>query len=170
MLGRRQFVEASHGARLVMGEMEEQGAVSLAPDAGDRALLHHFRSEPGIILGISFPVGRAECPHRADQAQGAMAQADRGAQFHHGLVVVAGSGGGYELPRQRGKALAAADAVSIRRGIARQAGEDPDHVAVDAGRGLAEGDAGDGGGGVGADARQFPPGGGCAGEGAETNS
>ena len=106
--------------------------------------------------------GRAEAGQGALAAAGLLA-ADQGAQFHHGLVVVACLARGQEAAGQL------RDARGGRAGLDRavhveDAGDDPFHIGVDAGHGQVEGDAGDGGRGVGADAGQGADGIGPGGE------
>lgn len=80
--------------------------------------------------------------------------ADRGAEFHHGLVEVSGV-----LLPQHGF-CEGPQVFACRRGVggladAKPPGEDPDDVPIDNGHGKIEGDAGDGSQGVGAYSGKF---------------
>ena len=88
---------------------------------------------------------------RADEAHGFAREADGGAEFHDGLVVGGGIAGveeGVGEGLELGAGLGAGDVVLE----GEEAGEDAHDVAVEDGERNAEGDAADGGGGVGADA------------------
>jgi len=125
----------------------------------------------GRLLGAAhgagvLPAGGGRGAPLRDGAGGAVGGArgaDAGTEFHHGLVVVAGGSGRDEGVGERIEQLP--DGGVFDRGVdVEQAGEDADDVAVDHGDRFAEGDAGDRGGGVGADAGERAETGGRLGE------
>ena len=120
-------------------------------DEKDGALLH----PPGLLgrlhrqlAGPAGEAGSAERPGWAEVAQGRpVGQADGGPQLHHGLIEVAGGVQGDDLCQGGGHPL-----FGGRRGdvplVSRDPGSHPQHVAVHRRDGEAEGDGGDGPGGV----------------------
>src|SRR6201996_3303243 len=114
--------------------------------------------------GGVLAAGAAEVHDGALEAEGLAGEADGGAELHHGLIVVAGRVGAlFALGGRRDEDLcdegeARAGFGGAVFGLAEDAEEDALDVAVDDSDGFAEGDGGDGGCGVLAD----------AGEGAET--
>ena len=120
---------------------------------GDAACLLFFDGERAV-----FAARFAEFEHGALQAEWSTRCADGSAELHHGLVVIAGSGGafgaGFSLGHERLRDVRDAGAAGggFFFGVAGDAEEYALDVAVDYGDVFAEGDAGDGGGGVVADA------------------
>lgn len=107
----------------------------------------------------------------AGEAEGSAGPADAGAEFHHGLVEIAGMGGVEEGLGEGPEGRGGGGGIAVEGGIGEEAGKEADDVAVDHSDGEAAGDAADGGGGVGADSGQAGPvfrsdgGGGAGGEG-----
>ena len=132
----------------------DEDAVVAGKDTGhhlDGSDLRLF-ARHGALMHDAQMQGRAETGQGTLAAAGLLA-ADQGAQLHHGLVVAAGLAFGQDAAGQL------RDACGGRAGFDRavhieDAGDDPFHVGVDAGHGQVEGDAGDGGRGVGADTGQ----------------
>jgi hypothetical protein len=153
----RELEHAGHEGG-VGGAAEEQdlgGGAALAEGeevGGDAAL--------GLVAGGGgvLAAGAAEAEDGALEAEGLAGEADGGAELHHGLVVVAGRIGAFFAfggRRDEGLGGAGEAAAGFRGAVfgeAEDAKEDALDVAVEHGDGFAEGDGGDGGCGVLADA------------------
>ena len=155
--GGRQLVEIGEAPHAGLAAAEEEGAVALAPSAGHGLFFDDFGGEAGESLGLATGAGGAVGAHGADAAAGRAAMADSGAEFHNGLIVIAGARGAEKGIGERGEGGGRVRAVAVGGGIGRDAGEQADDVAIDDGGGGVESDARDGGGGVGADAGEGLP-------------
>ncbi len=120
---------------------------------GDDAALRLVAGGGGVLAA-----GAAEIHDGALEAEGLAREAEGGAELHHGLVVVAGRVGAFfAFGGRRDEGLGGAGEAGAGLGgavfgEAEDAEEDALDVAVEDGDGFAEGDGGDGGCGVLADA------------------
>ena len=110
---------------------------------------YRLRRAARQVFRQSLFEGDARRAQRTTPAGGLLRPAHTRAQIHQSLRVIAGPDAGRQFRRQR------TDALPRRRqcfGDAEQPGDDPFHIAIHHRRRPVEGDGGDGGGGVGADA------------------
>jgi len=107
--------------------------------------------------------GGTEPGNGADGAARCWADADRGTQLHHRLVVIAGRGTVEQRIRQWREGFRRRSRVAEFGAIGHEAREDAHDVAVDDGRRRTESDACDRRRSVGPHTRQFAPLGGCLG-------
>ena len=153
---RWELVHAGHEAGIVGAQLEQ--------DLGERAALaqaEEIRRLAAELRGARARDVLAAClAHGVDrtvQTEGCPRQADGRAELHHGLVVIAGGVDAFaDAPlRDECACLALHEGAAFGGfdlGAAGQAEQDALDVAVDDGDAFAEGDAGDGGAGVFADA------------------
>ena len=122
---------------------------------GERGLLaeHFFGTGDGVLAA-----GGATFADRAGEAHRRFGKADCGAEFHHGLIEIAGALGVDEVFGGAAEFTAAGYAGDGL--VAEVAGEDALDVAVDGSDRLAKSDRGNGCGGVNADAGKTAEGGG----------
>ena len=152
VFGRGQIPESGHAAGSGVA-LAQQDAAAIAhhqqravePDGFGLAQFH------GQLRGGAFLARTAACGERADQAERIARQADGGAEFHQGLIEMAGLARVQPLLRDLAEAFAGAGGGDVG-GIVGHAGDHAEHVAVQHGEGQVERDAADRGGGVIADA------------------
>lgn len=157
LIGGRELVKISEAPGARGRAMAKEGVRACAPQAGNSAPLHRAGGELREIFGLPARLGPAERPDRTGEAQRIMAKTDGGAQLHHGLIMIAGTLGWEERVRQRREGLGGGGGVAIGGRIGRQASEDADDIAINAGGGRGETDAGDSGGGIRTDPGKFLP-------------
>ena len=162
-----QFPHAGHDG-VVRGALFEQDfgrGVAFSDDksAGDFAAGHG-----GAFGSLVLAKRAAFCFQWTDKALRIARRANGGAEFHDGLVEVAGAARVDECSREfLNFAADGRFADGIVRFPSADAAEDALDISVDHGDMLAVGDAGDGGGGVGADAGELAQFGGGAGHDSE---
>ncbi len=127
--------------------LEQHGAVGTASQIGD-AQAHRLgrlgRLSRQLRRAAGEPAGAGRAPG-AQAAGGVARRADRGAQIHDGLGIVAGA----RIRRAAGGSGAQFGlGIGERRADVVQPGHDALDIAVDHGGGLVEGDGGNGGGGI----------------------
>lgn len=137
--------------------MEEDSVLSEEKEPGNDVAGGGFGLEFGEGLCGAGAVSGAVLPDRAKEAGRSVFAADGGSQFHDGLVKIAWLAWVDEVAGKWFK-VASCAGLGIDGGAKiGQAGEDADDIAVNDRFGDAEGDAGDGGGGVGTDSREGTP-------------
>jgi hypothetical protein len=150
---RRELEHAGHEGS-VGGSAEEQdlgggAAFAEGEEMGDDAALRLIAGGGGVLAA-----GAAEVHHGALEAEGLARKADGGAELHHGLVVVAGRVGAFLAFAglgNEGLCGAGETGAGLGGAVFREAEdtkEDALDVTVEDGDGFTEGDAGDGGRGV----------------------
>lgn len=143
--------------------MEEDPVLAQEKQPGDDVAGSGFGLEFGEGFGGAGAVSGAVLPDWAKEAGRLVFAADGGSQLHDGLVEIAWLAWVDEVAGNRFK-VASGAGLGIDGGAKiGQAGEDADDIAVNDRFGAAEGDAGDGGGGVGTDSREGAPIGGLLG-------
>ena len=155
--------KAGHPAQQALGRagFQQHGAICAPHDIGN-ALTSGLCRLGGLarqVCGHALHARRAKPRQRADAAGWRARRADRGAQIHHRLRMIAGP-----VPRcqPRGKRRQRGLGPGQRLGVGEEPGHDPFHIAIDHHRGFVLCDRGNCGGGIGANARQgAQPGLGC---------
>ena len=127
------------------------------PQAVDCNVLGGFALNLGNRFGGAAGCACTELYHRAHGAQWIVFLANRGAELHHRLVVVAGSAVVEYLIGERGEGFDRRAVVFERARVVGQAGEYTDHIAVDHRGRVVLCNGADGCGGVGAYAWQRLP-------------
>ncbi len=127
----------------------------------------NLRSEIGELINATGAISRAVDANRTEQALGLFGSANQSAQFHERLIQM-GAPGKFRVQSSRFQVAGSSDELlgdlpevlvgGFLLGIftdGKQAGEQPNDIAVEDGPGFVEGDARNGTGGVAANARQF---------------